>query len=133
ALEPRVPDLPERLFEMREEPNGIDCGNAGLVPFLEFAEQVAADVTAIALRACARIEIDSCNYFADDEFLAAADRAQAAASTLPEEPEATRRAYLETRAQAWIAVFEQNCYNLSFDPTLTMPGLIALALPNGEA
>lgn len=132
-LTSRIPDLPDRLSAMREEANTVDCGNDGLVPFLQFAEQVAADVTAIALRAWAEIDIDSCNYFADDEFLAAADRAQAAASDLPEASDASRRAYLEGRAQAWIGLFADNCYNLTFDPTLTLPGRIALALPSGEA
>jgi len=126
-----VPDLPEQLSDMRAEANSIACGNAGLIPFLQFAEQVAADVTAIALRAWAEIDIDSCNYFADDEFLAAADRAQAAAAALPEETDSARRAYLEGRAQAWITLFTQNCYNLSFDPTITLPGRIALSLPAG--
>jgi len=131
GLAPQVPDLPDRLSAMREEANAVDCGNEGLVPFLQFAEQVAADVTAIALRAWAEIDIDSCNYFADNEFLAAVDRAQAAAMTLPEETDAARRAYLEGRAQAWITLFTQNCYNLSFDPTITLPGRIALSLPAG--
>lgn len=130
SLAPLVPDLADQVSQMRSEANAIACGHEGLGPFLAFAEQVAADVTAIGLRAWASIDIDRCSYFADDEFIAAAGRARALAeSDSGAGMDRTRLAYIETAAEAWVSLFERNCHNFAFDPTITLPGRIALAIP----
>ncbi|WP_196259064.1 hypothetical protein [Pelagibacterium limicola] len=132
ALATEIEDLADETSAMRAEANSIACGSEGLEPFLDFNRQVAADVIDIALVAWQAIEIERCSYFVDDDFLAATGRAkvQGAAVDLSRDPERAR--YITEMAQAWVNLFAENCFNLSFEPTQRLPGLIALALPSGS-
>lgn len=125
-----VEGLPDQLAEMRAEANGVDCGNPGLVPFLDFSAQIAQDTIDIAIVAWREISIDRCSYFADNDFLRAVDRAEAAAAEIDLSADPARAAYIEEMAALWIGLFNDNCFNLGFDPTQTLPGQIALSLPS---
>lgn len=131
ALAGALEGLAERLSVMRDEANAIECGSPGLEPFLDFNRQIARDVTAIALIAWQSIDIGQCAYFADEAFMAAVDRAKAMAPNADPGADPGRAAYLNETAQAWVNLFGENCFNLGFEPTQTLPGLIALALPIG--
>ena len=124
-----VEDLADEISVMRDEANAIACGAPGLEPFLDFNRQIARDVTDIALIAWQGIEIDRCAYFADDEFMAAVGRAKAVEPAMATGAEPERAAYLNETAEAWVNLFNENCFSLGFEPTQTLPGLIALALP----
>lgn len=128
-LAPVVSDLPDRLAQMRAEATAVPCGHEGLAPFLAFNADVARDLADISLLAWADITIEGCSYFADEEFVEAVTRAQAAGTALEPRGDAARLAYLEENATRWGDIFRANCYNVSFDPVLTLPGQIALALP----
>lgn len=129
ALGSALDDLPDRMARMHTDAAAIACGHEDLAPYMDFGRQVGRDVIDIALLAWRGIEIDRCNYFADDDFMGAVDRAQNAAMDWPIEGPDNRRAYIERQAETWITLFAQNCANLGFDPVPTLPGEIALALP----
>lgn len=131
ALSEHVDDLADRKAWMRERANALVCGAAALEPYLTYARGTARDITDVALAAWAGIEVEKCAYFADDDFMAAVDRAHQRAADLAPEENRPRARYLAQGADYWISVFEQNCYNLAFDPMTTLPGQIALALPTG--
>lgn len=130
ALSPIVNDLADRVSTMISEANAIQCGEPGLVPFLDFNRQIAGDVTDIAIVAWQDIAIEQCAYFADEDFMAAVGRAKAAQANVDAATAPDRAAYITSRAQAWVSVFAENCGNLGFQPAQTLPGLIALALPH---
>lgn len=130
ALSERIEGLAEQISEMRAEANAIACGSAGLEPFLDFNRQIAKDVTDIALSAWRTIEIEQCAYFVDNDFLAAVHRAKEAGEALDLSGDPERAAYVQQTAQAWTMLFAENCFNLSFEPAATLPGLVALALPS---
>lgn len=130
ALAEVVEGLADQISEMRAEANSIECGSAGLEPFLDFNRQIAGDVTDIALVAWQAIDIEQCSYFVDDDFLAAAGRAEAEAETVDLSSDPERAAYVQQTAQAWVMLFAENCFNLAFEPALTLPGLVALSLPS---
>ncbi len=133
ALSGQIENFADQVSEMRAEANAIPCGSQGLVPFLDFNRQIARDVRDIALVAWQSIEIEQCAYFVDDGFLAAVERAKAASETLDLSGDPARATYVEETGAAWAALFADNCFNLGFEPTQTLPGLIALALPaDGE-
>ena len=129
AASGNVENVPDRVAGMRAEAAATACGSSALVPYMDFSRQVARDVIDIALVAWRSIDIRQCNYFADDDFLAAAERARTTADAATIEGEANRRDYIEQSAAAWVALFADNCANLRFDPVETVPGQIALALP----
>lgn len=129
ALGGAIEGLAEQLSVMRDEANAIACGAPGLEPFLDFNRQIARDVTDIALIAWQSIDIDRCVYFADDAFMAAVGRAKTTRPGTDLDADPGRTAYLTEMAQAWVNLFGENCFNLGFEPTQTLPGLIALALP----
>lgn len=131
AISALVPDAADRVARMRADAAAIACGDQGLVPFMDFARQVARDTIDIALMAWRDIDIDRCHYFADEDFLAAAERAHSVSEALALEGASNRIAYIEQRAAAWAGIFASNCTNVSFDPVETLPGQIALALPIG--
>ena len=122
-------DVPDRVAAMHAEAAAMACGSEALAPYMDFSRQIARDMIDIALVAWRSIDIEKCNYFADDDFLAAAARARNAAETATIGGEANRRDYIEQRAAAWVNLFADNCANLRFDPVETVPGQIALALP----
>lgn len=124
-----VEDAPDRLARMRASAGARVCGDPDLAPYLDFSRQIARDVIDIALVAWREIDVPGCNYFADDGFMRAAERASAAAEQLTIEGEANRITYIEQRGEAWAEVFAGNCANLGFEPVETLPGQIALALP----
>jgi hypothetical protein len=126
---PRIEDMADRLAGMRAEAAAIECGNDGLIPYMDFSRQIARDMIDIALVAWRSIDIERCNNFADDDFLVAADRARSVAETATIEGEANRVVYIEQRAASWVEIFANNCANLQFQPAETVPGQIALALP----
>ncbi|WP_127142687.1 hypothetical protein [Pelagibacterium montanilacus] len=129
SLRPTVQDLADRMSTMRGDAAAIACGHEGLVPFLDFGRQVAGDMIDTALLAWQSIEVEECSYFADSDFMSAVQRAEFAASALELSGPAARTAFIRNGAAQWTAIFASNCQNLSFDPTRTLPGLIALALP----
>lgn len=129
SLAPVVENLADRAAEMRAEASAVPCGNAGLLPFLEFSRQAGRDVVDIGVSAWATIRFEVCSYFADDDFISAVERARIAAAELTVSGDAERVAYIAENASRWTTVFAENCYNLAFDPTQTLPGQIALALP----
>lgn len=114
---------------VRERVSASPCGDAAFADYLDFARRVANDVVDIGLSALKEIDIRRCGYFVDDDFLAAFDNAKAEAETTTIEGDPARVAFITQNANAWISVFADNCFNLSFDPTLTLPGQIALAVP----
>ena len=122
-------DTPDRVARMRADASEIECGNDQLIPYMDFSRQIARDMIDIGLVAWRSIDIDRCNYFADDGFLAAADRARETAEQVTIEGEANRVTYIEERAEVWAGIFAENCANLQFQPVETLPGQIALALP----
>ncbi|WMT88516.1 hypothetical protein NO932_07865 [Pelagibacterium sp. 26DY04] len=124
-----VEDMPDRVARMHADAAEIECGNSDLVPYMDFSRQIARDMIDIALVAWRSIDIDRCNYFADDGFMVAVDRARAAAEQATIEGEANRVAYIEHGAAMWVEIFNDNCRNLQFEPVETVPGQIALALP----
>lgn len=130
ALAGEVEGLADQVSAMRAEANAIACGAEGLEPFLDFNRQTADDVIDIALLAWETIEIEQCAYFADDEFLAASRRAKASTDRVDLSGDPERAAYVQQTAQAWAMLFAENCFNLTFEPTQTLPGLVALALPS---
>lgn len=124
-----VENVPDRVARMRAQAAEMECGSSALIPYMDFSRQIARDMIDIAIVAWRSIDIGRCNYFADNDFLEAVDRARATAETATIEGEPNRLAYIEQMAAAWVAVFEENCSNLRFDPVETVPGQIALALP----
>lgn len=129
AASEAVENVPDRAAGMRADAAEMACGSSALIPYMDFSRQVAHDMIDIALVAWRSIDIGRCNYFADDDFLTAADRARETAGTATIEGEANRRDYIAQRAAAWVSLFADNCANLRFDPVKTVPGQIALALP----
>lgn len=125
-----VEELADQVSLMRAEANAIECGSPGLQPFLDFNRQVANDITDIALVAWQSINIEQCAYFVDDDLLAAAGRAKAEAAGVDLSGDPERAAYVQEMAQVWVILFAENCFNLTFEPARTLPGLIALALPS---
>lgn len=130
ALASAVEDTADRTAQMRREASAIACGNPDLVPYLDFGRQVARDVIDVALTAWRDIEIESCNYFVDDDFLAAVSRVKAAAERSAIEGTENRVQFIEQQAAAWVAVFDSNCGALYFNPVETVPGIVALAIPS---
>lgn len=124
-----IPDLPDQLAQMHAEAAQISCGVPELAPYLDFSRQIARDVIDVALVAWRTIDIRQCNYFADDDFLEASERARAVAADAVLEGEDNRITYIENAGAAWAQTFAANCGNLRFDPVETLPGQIALALP----
>lgn len=132
ALAPVVEGLPDQLAEMRAEANSVDCGNPGLAPFIGFSAQIAQDTIDIALVTWREVSIDRCSYFVDNDFLRAIDRAKIAAVDLALDADPARAAYIEEIAALWITLFNDNCFNLGFEPARTLPGQIALAIPTQQ-
>jgi hypothetical protein len=130
SLADTVEGLPEQISEMRAEANAIACGAAGLEPFLDFNREIAHDVIDIALVAWRAINIEQCAYFVDDQLLAAVRRAKATSAEVDLAADPERARYIEEAAGAWVGVFNENCFNLAFEPAQTLPGLIALSLPS---
>ncbi|HWJ87394.1 MAG TPA: hypothetical protein VNS12_04925 [Pelagibacterium sp.] len=130
AASASVEDMADRLARMRADAAAITCGDEDLAPYMEFGRQIARDVIDIALVAWRSIDVMRCNYFVDDDFLVAAERARATAESTTIDGEINRVTYIEQRAAAWVDVFAANCANLGFDPVETLPGQIALALPS---
>ncbi|WP_090596642.1 hypothetical protein [Pelagibacterium luteolum] len=128
-LEGRLDDLADRVAMMGNEATALPCGDDALVPYMTFGQQIGRDVIDIAMRAWREIEIANCSYFADDDFMAAVDRAQEAADTAIIEGAENRQDYIEQQADVWVGIFSSSCANLYFDPVTTLPGQIALALP----
>lgn len=124
-----IEDVPDRIALMRAGAAARNCGDPDLAPYMDFGRQIARDVIDIALFAWRSIDVPGCNYFVDDDFMRAAERADAEAEQATIDGEANRIAYIEQRGAAWAEVFARNCANLTFEPTKTLPGLIALALP----
>jgi hypothetical protein len=124
-----IEDAPDRVAHMRARAAAQVCGDPDLTPYMDFSRQIARDVIDIALVAWKTIDVPGCNYFADDDFMRAAERASAAAGQTVLEGEANRIAYIEQRGAVWAQVFARNCANLGFEPVETLPGEIALALP----
>ncbi len=129
AASEEIEDTPDRVAQMRAGAAARVCGDPDLAPYMSFSRQIARDVIDIALVAWKTIDVPGCNYFADDGFMQAAERASAAAQQATLEGEANRIAYIEQRGAAWAEVFAANCTNLRFEPVETLPGQIALALP----
>ena len=124
-----IEGAPDRVAQMRAGAAARVCGNPELTPYMDFSRQIASDVVDIALVAWQAIDVPGCNYFADDDFMRAAERASTAAEQATIEGEANRIAYIEQRGAVWAEVFAGNCTNLGFEPVETLPGQIALALP----
>ena len=124
-----IEDAPDRIARMRAEAAAIACGDPDLTPYMDFGRQTARDVIDIALFAWRSIDVPGCNYFADDDFMRAAERATMAAEQATIEGAANRVTYIEQRGAAWAEIFATNCANLGFEPVETLPGQIALALP----
>lgn len=124
-----VVELPDLMAQMRSEANAVNCGNQGLEPFIEFSRENARDVIDIALAAWREISIDHCSYFADDEFMDSVRHTKALAAEMTLEGPEVRRAYIEENAAVWIRIFNENCFNVNFDPVPTLPGRIALSVP----
>lgn len=124
-----IADAPDRIARMRAGAAARECGDPDLVPYMDFGRQIARDVIDIALFAWRSIDVPGCNYFADDDFMRAAERAAAAAEQAEIEGGTSRITYIEQRGAAWAEVFASNCSNLGFEPVETLPGRIALALP----
>lgn len=122
-------DTADRIALMRASAAARTCGDPDLAPYMDFGRQIARDVIDIALFAWRSIDVPGCNYFADDDFMQAAERAGAEAEQATIDGEANRIAYIEQRGAAWAEVFASNCANLTFEPAETLPGRIALALP----
>ncbi len=122
-------DAPDRIAQMRAAAAEQTCGTAGLAPYMDFSRQIARDVIDIALVAWKSIDVPGCNYFADEDFMRAAELASSQAQQATLEGEANRVAYIEQRGAVWSEVFAANCANLGFEPAKTLPGQIALALP----
>lgn len=130
-LAPEIPDLDARMVQMLIEAHEVPCGHPGLVPFLEYNRDIAREIVSTALLAWRDISLERCNFFADEDFMAAVDRAEARAEDFEPPANAPRAAMIAENAARWVAIFESNCPNLGFDPTTTLPGHIALALPMG--
>lgn len=129
VLAPAYENLADTISTMRAEAAAVPCGNPGLLPFLEFSRDAGEDIVDIGIFAWQSIRFDTCSYFADNQFLEAVAHAQELAAGFSVDGDAARVAYISENAQMWSAVFEENCFNPTFDPTQTLPGLIALALP----
>jgi len=132
ALSEFVEELPDLMATMRSEANDIDCGNQGLEPFIAFSRETAQDVIDIALSVWREVSIDHCSYFADDGFMDSVKHTKIlAAETTVEGPD-VRRDYIAENATAWGRIFNENCFNVNFDPVPTLPGRIALSVPIEE-
>lgn len=124
-----VDNIGDVVANMRAQAVQIPCGSSELDSYLSFNRTLAHDLIDIALLAWRDIEIDSCSYFADDGFMASARRAHDVGADIEISGAPARVKYIERMAANWVDRFETNCTNLSFDPTRTLPGLVALALP----
>ncbi|MCD7060760.1 hypothetical protein [Pelagibacterium xiamenense] len=129
ALAGPIENIADVVANMRAEAAQIPCGSESLEPFLDFNRGLAHDLVDVALLAWQEIDIAECNYFADDDFMASVAQAEDMAENLEITGTPARIAYVERTAAGWVATFEENCRSLAFDPTRTLPGLVALALP----
>ena len=103
-----IEDAPDRVAQMRAGAAARVCGNPELTPYMDFSRQIARDVVDIALVAWQTIDVPGCNYFADEDFMRAAERASTAAEQATIEGEANRIAYIEQRGAVWAEVFAGN-------------------------
>lgn len=129
ALDDAVPDLADRTAQMRADASDIACGSEALTPYLDFGRQIARDVVDVALFAWQEIDVANCNYFADEGFMRAVERARQRAEQTEIEGPDNRLAYIAQLGTAWRELFAANCRNAEFDPVPTLPGQIALSLP----
>ncbi|WP_404404481.1 hypothetical protein [Pelagibacterium halotolerans] len=132
ALAAEVENIADVVANMRADALQIPCGAASLDRLLDFNRSLSRDLVDVALLAWREIEIAECNYFVDDDFLESAAHAQDQAEGIDISGTPARVAYVQRTAAEWVTTFEENCQNLAFDPTRTLPGLVALALPTGQ-
>ncbi|RDE09008.1 hypothetical protein DVH29_08610 [Pelagibacterium lacus] len=125
----RSADAADVVAGLRGEAAAIACGDPRLATYMDFGRQVARDVIDVGMVAWQSIDVAACNYFADDDFMAAVARARAAAAAAEIAGPQNRVDYINRLAAGWVGLFADNCANLGFDPVETLPGAIALALP----